>query len=300
MVNLNQLSHLLALAEECHFARAAERVHLSQPAFSRSIQAIERQVEMRLFERQSGAVRPTPAGLFLIDKARKLLFDARCVSRDITLYRENQLGDAAFGVGPFPAVILLQQVLTAVRSRYPQICLRVDVNNWQHLLKRLMDEEIDFFVADARDIAASAELEVQALTRQRGGFYVRADHPLGQQPHALTDVWRYGVAATRLPSGVKTALGMLLGLPVGQVPALALECDDVSTLHGIACTTDTVAATVGCSVQAQVNAGLLRELEIVNAPALFVDISIVSLRNRTPSPMARELIQTFGQVAAAL
>ena len=42
MMNLNRLNHLVALADECHFARAAARVHLSQPAFSRSIQAMER------------------------------------------------------------------------------------------------------------------------------------------------------------------------------------------------------------------------------------------------------------------
>ncbi len=46
-VDLKRLSHLVVLADECHFARAAERVHLSQPAFSRSIQSIERDLGMQ-------------------------------------------------------------------------------------------------------------------------------------------------------------------------------------------------------------------------------------------------------------
>jgi DNA-binding transcriptional LysR family regulator len=62
VVELRRLQHLLALDDERHFGRAAERVHLSQPAFSRSIQAIEADLGLRLFERDIGDIRPTPAG----------------------------------------------------------------------------------------------------------------------------------------------------------------------------------------------------------------------------------------------
>jgi DNA-binding transcriptional LysR family regulator len=50
-INSRRLTHLIALAEEGSFARAAERVHLSQPALSRSIQALEEELGMKLFER---------------------------------------------------------------------------------------------------------------------------------------------------------------------------------------------------------------------------------------------------------
>lgn len=63
-MDIKRLSHLLALADERHFGRAAERVHLSQPALSRSIQALESETNQRLFDRDSGDVRPTPAGSF--------------------------------------------------------------------------------------------------------------------------------------------------------------------------------------------------------------------------------------------
>src|SRR5690242_5766119 len=107
MLDLRRLQHLLALDDERHFARAAERVHLSQPAFSRSIQALESRAGMKLFEREAGAVRPTPAGEFLIARARRLLFDARCMDRDVGLYRDSRLGDTAIGAGPLPALTLL-------------------------------------------------------------------------------------------------------------------------------------------------------------------------------------------------
>lgn len=77
MNNLHQLEHLLALDEERHFAKAAHRVHLSQPAFSRSIQSLEKQTGLLLFERKGGEIRPTPAGQFLIQRARTLVLEAK-------------------------------------------------------------------------------------------------------------------------------------------------------------------------------------------------------------------------------
>ena len=59
-MNLRRLNHVVALADTLHFARAAEAAHLSQPAFSRSIQAIESDLGIRLFDRDVGDVRPTP------------------------------------------------------------------------------------------------------------------------------------------------------------------------------------------------------------------------------------------------
>src|SRR5574337_443604 len=97
MIDLKRLAHVVALADEGHFGRAAERVHLSQPAFSRSIQAIESDLGLRLFDRGTDGAKPTPAGGFLIERARRLLFDARCLQRDAALYRDSKLGDTAFG-----------------------------------------------------------------------------------------------------------------------------------------------------------------------------------------------------------
>ncbi len=299
MMDLRHLNHLIALAEERHFARAAQRVHLSQPAFSRSIQAIENDLGMRLFDRESGDVRPTPAGAFLIERARRLLFDARCVERDVELYRGAQLGDTAFGVGPFPAATLVQRVLPELRLQHPQVCIRVQVSNWELLLDRLRKEDIEFFVADVRSFPDEPGLNIESLGRQSGRFFVRAQHPL-HSPCSLAELWAYGVAATRLPAGVKAALGQLLGLPTGQAPALALECDDAQILRAVTIATNTVLATTDAAAQASVEAGSLRALDVINLPPLFAEMGIVSLRNRTPSPMAQIAIESFRQAAKAI
>lgn len=295
-MELRHLNHVVALAEERHFARAASRVHLSQPAFSRSIQTIEHNLGMRLFDRENGDVQPTPAGSFLIERARRLLFDARCVQRDVDLYRGGQLGDTAFGVGPFPAATLVQRVLPELRLQHPNVCIRVQVSNWELLMDRLRKEDIEFFVADVRSFPDEAGLIVESLGRQAGRFYVRVDHPLAR-PCTLNELWAYGVAATRLPQGLKAALGQLLGLPKGEEPPLALECDDTQILRSVAIASDTVLATTDAAARPSVEAGSLRALDVKNLPPLFSEMGIVSLRNRTPSPMAQLAIESFKRVA---
>lgn len=297
MIELKHLNHLVALAEERHFARAAGRVHLSQPAFSRSIQTIEHNLGMRLFDRENGDVRPTPAGSFLIGRARQLLFDARCVQRDVELYSGAQLGDLAFGVGPFPAATLVHHVLTELRRQHPNVCIRVQGSNWELLVDRLHKEDIEFFVADVRSFPKDLLLKVEPLGRQYGRFYVRAEHPLSASC-TLSELWAYGVAATRLPTSLKAALAQLLALPLGQEPELALECDDVQILRAVAVSTDTVLAVTDVAAQNDVESGVLRAITVTNLPPLFAEMGIVSLRNRTPSPMAQRAMESFKRVAA--
>ena len=296
-MDLRRLGHLVALADDLHFARAAERVHLSQPAFSRSIQAIESTLGIRLFDRDVGDVRPTPAGEFVIERARRLLFDARCLQRDVDLYRNSQLGDIAFGVGPFPAATLMPRAMSTLRRQHPGVGLRVEVSNWRQLLDRLRAEDIEFFVADIRDVPQDAALDIRPLGRQPGRFFVRRNHPLVGRPCQLTEVWSCGIAATKLPSAVKAGLASLLGLPKGQEPRLALECDDVAILRAVALSTDTVLAATDASVQHEVAAGKLVPLRIKGLPSLFSEMGVVSLHNRSPSPMAQRAIACIEQVA---
>jgi DNA-binding transcriptional LysR family regulator len=298
MIDLRRLAHLVALADERHFARAAERVHLSQPAFSRSIQTLERDLGLRLFDRETGDVRPTPTGEFLIRRARQLLFDARCLQRDVALYGDCTLGDTAFGVGPFPAATLMPHVLPELRRRHPQVNLRVEVNNWDAMLARLHAEDIEFFIAEVRALAPDSALEIRSLGRQRAGFHVRAGHPLAGKPCTLASAWKYGVASTRLPPVVKMALARLLGLAEGEQPALALECDDVSLLQTVALASDTVLGISEVIARADVESGNLLPLRIKDLPDLYSEMGIVSLRNRSHSPMADRAIELIAEVAA--
>jgi DNA-binding transcriptional LysR family regulator len=297
VLDLKRLTHLVALADECHFARAAERVHLSQPAFSRSIQLLESQVGMRLFDRETGDVKPTPAGLFLVDRARRLLFEARSLQRDTQLYSDASLGDTAFGAGPFPAATIMPRVIAELRNQYPGVGLRLEMNNWQLLCDRLADEDIEFFVADVRDLPPNPKFSVTSIGRQPGHMFARAGHPFAGKPCKLVDIWRHGVASTKWPAGVKAAIGQLIGLAPGEMPTLALECDDISLLRTLALSTDTVIAITDAACRADVASRALVRLDVRDLPDVYAEMGIVVLVNRTPSPMAQRAIGCVQKVA---
>ncbi|MDN3919707.1 LysR family transcriptional regulator [Roseateles violae] len=299
-MDLKRLGHLVALADTRHFARAAERVHLSQPAFSRSIQAIEQELGMRLFDRETGDVKPTPAGDFLITRARRLLFDARCLQRDALLYRDSELGDTAFGAGPFPAATIMPAVISRLRRAHPGVCLRLEMNNWQLLLERLRAEDIEFFVAEVRDIPPDPRIEIKSLGRQSAHLFVRAGHPLAGRRCSFLEAWHYGLAAIKVPGPVKALLARLLGRSAADEMALALECDDLSLLRSLALSSDTVCATSDAAVADDVRAGTLVPLELSDLPAVYSDMGLVTLRNRTPSPMAQRAIACVREVAATV
>ena len=298
-MDLKRMAHLVALADERNFGRAAERVHLSQPAFSRSVQAAETELGMQLFDRGNLQVSCTTAGKFVVDRARKLLFDNRCLERDVSLYRERLIGDIAFGVGPFPAVTLLPELMIELRSRYPGISSRVEVNNWKYLAEHLRDEDLDFFVADIRDVPRDADLTISSAGQQHGHFYVRAGHPLlRQQTLAPSAMLPYGLASVRLPLKVRSQLRQLLGLSVDDHLPIALECDDVHLLKRVTQAGDTVLASTDAAVADEVRAGTLVALNPRGVPPSYADMGIVSLKGRSFSPMAAFAVAFLQEIAA--
>ncbi|MBI2771633.1 MAG: LysR family transcriptional regulator [Burkholderiales bacterium] len=299
-MDLRRLAHLVALADERNFGRAAERVHVTQPAFSRSVQAAEAELKMRLFDRGPLEVTCTAAGAFVVEKARRLLFDNRCLQRDIDLFRERQIGNVAFGVGPFPAATLLEPLLLEMRSRFPGIQARVEVNNWKYLAEHLRAEELDFFVADIRDVPRDGDLAVASIGQQLGRFYVRSGHPLLERKSVKArDMAEFGLASVRLPDAIKTLIRQLFEMPAGSPLPVALECDDLHLLKRIALGSDTVLASTDVAVREELRTGQLHALTVRGLPPLFNEMGIVSLRGRSHSPVASFAVQFLAGIAKA-
>ncbi len=298
-MDLRRLNHLVALADERNFGRAALRVHLSQPALSRSVQAAEAELGLQLFDRGGLEVACTAAGAFVIARARKLVYDSRCLERDVGLYRERLMGDVAFGVGPYQAATLLPGLLTELRTRFAGINSRIEVSNWKYLLEHLRAEELDFFMADRRDVPRDADLVVTSIGRQLGGLFVRSGHPLlAVKRLKPARILPYGMASVHLPAQVRTALRQALKLGPTDALPVAVDCDDIQLLKRVTLSTDTVLACSHIGVRDEVDAGLLHPLPLGNMPPVYAEMGIVALKGRTFSPMAEFAVSYLGQLAA--
>ena len=291
-MDLKRYKHLVALADTRNFGRAAVQCHLTQSAFSRSIQAAEDELGLQLFDRGTLEATCTDAGAFVVERARKLLFENRCLERDVRLYRERLVGDLSFGVGPYPAAIMVPPLLTEIRTHYPGVCVRVEVNNADYLAAHLRAEDLDFYMADVRNVIAAADLTITRVAKLSAGFYVRAGHPLlAQAAVTAASLLPFGFASVRLPESVQVGLGALMGLGHGKPLPLAVECDDLNLLRILAETTDTVIGSTDTDTAQDVVQKRLVRLDVTDIPSQFADMAIVSLKGRSYSLMAQFAVE---------
>jgi DNA-binding transcriptional LysR family regulator len=297
-MDLKRMQHVLALADERNFRQAAERVHLTQPAFSRSIQAAEEEWGMKLFDRGGrGGVVCTAAGMHVVERIRRVVNDWRALERDVVLYRDQEIGDLSMGLGPYAAATLLGPLLLDLRTRHPGVRLRVQVTNPAVLIQCVAREEHEFFFGDVRYARDDPALEVTPISGQVGGFYVRTGHPLlAARPLLTADIGAFGLVTSRLPEPVHLILCKLMDCTPEEGPPIAVECDDVHLLKSLALGTDSVMIGTPNLVRAELQAGTLHALAPRDLPEVRTSLGLVSLRGRTLSPVAAYAVEFLTQL----
>lgn len=297
-LNLRQLQHLLLLADELHFARAAQRAFLSQSAFSRSIQALEASVGLRLFDRDLRHVRATPAGVRLIARAHRLLSSANDLSREMRLLRSGDLGNVSVGAGPFSGVTLMPDALAQMQRDHPSVQVRLDVADSHTLLQRLDEERIDFFIAEIRELPKHDDCVLTKLGWLAGALYVRLGHPLASKATLrFSDLKDARFASVRMPETMKKTLDDLVDPHSGGKFSIALECESTVILRDLALASDVIMVAFPNGVQRDVDAGLLQRLPVHELDAmdartpLRTELGLVRLKERTPTPASEILMR---------
>lgn len=151
------------VADESSFRRAAERLHLSQPAVSQQVQALEAELGVALFDRGKGRVRLTEAGAALLPYARK---GARLAEEALTaldIARGETAGTLRIGASLTVAQYILPRMLGGFRELHPRVDLAVISGNTENILAALARSDIDLGIiegpASSRDVFRQRILE---------------------------------------------------------------------------------------------------------------------------------------------
>ncbi|WP_306328658.1 LysR substrate-binding domain-containing protein [Streptomyces venezuelae] len=143
-VHVRELRYFVAVAEELHFTRAAERSYVSQPALSKQIRALERQLGAPLFDRDRQGVALTPAGTALLPHARAVLAAWEAGHEAVRRAREAASGTLVVGMSTSPG---RGGLLPAIRSRFtdahPEAVLRLRQVAWEDPTAGLADGSSD-------------------------------------------------------------------------------------------------------------------------------------------------------------
>jgi DNA-binding transcriptional LysR family regulator len=178
-IELRHLRYFVAVAEELHFSRAAERLHIAQPPLSAQIRRLEEMVGYPLFERTSRTVKLTASGEALLDRARRTLHR---MEEDLEFVRGVGRGETgALRVGFIGSGMLtrLPAILGEYRRLYPGVELRLREFYTSTLIEALRDGSVD--VGFLRDGGPIEDLDVEPVLAEKLIGVVSRHHRLARQ-----------------------------------------------------------------------------------------------------------------------
>ena len=147
MFSLARLSCFIAVAEELHFGRAAERLHMTQPPLSRQIQQLENELGVQLIDRTTRSVTLTPAGVAFLPDARRILQLAEGAALNVKRVPAGDLGTVVVGFTAASAHAVLPRLLDKAREQLPDVKLELREMVSAAQIEGLMTGELDLGMA---------------------------------------------------------------------------------------------------------------------------------------------------------
>jgi len=178
MPTLRQLTYLVAIADEGHFGRAAERVNVTQPTLSTQFAELERKLGIRIVDRDRSGVFVTPMGRELVDRARKILGDVQEMLDVASTGKQGLAGKLKLGVPTTLGTYLLPYVIPELHKRYPHLKLYVKEGAPRDIQNALVAGELDLVITPLP--VEHGALEVHSLFRESLRIVCAPDHPLAQ------------------------------------------------------------------------------------------------------------------------
>ena len=147
-LNLHHLRVFAAVAEHGGFSRAAASLRLSQPAVSKTVQELEREVGLSLFDRAGRTPRLTTAGETLVARARELFGVERMAEEDLASLRGLERGMLRVGASTTVATYFLPPLLAQFHAQHPGVKLRVISANTRRVARRLLEGRLDIALVE--------------------------------------------------------------------------------------------------------------------------------------------------------
>jgi LysR family hydrogen peroxide-inducible transcriptional activator len=189
-MNLRELQYLVAVDEERHFHKAAERCFVSQPTLSGQLKKLEDELGVLLVERTSRQVTMTEVGHIVADKARGILAEVKDIRDLAEAFHDPMAGQLHVGLIPTVAPYLLPLIMPALKKTYPKLKLWLHEYQTAVLLEQLHRAELDLLIlALPVDSDEFAELNLYlepfqlAVPRAAGNAFTQPMIQLGDLQH---------------------------------------------------------------------------------------------------------------------
>lgn len=292
--NLNDLQAFRAVAELSNFRKAAESLHVSQPAFSRRIEKLEEALGVQLLERTTRRVILTSVGREFDRKVQQLLDDLDHTLLGIRGVAATRMGEVTIACVPSTVYYFVSQVIRRYHERYPKIKVKVLDAGANEVLTTVSKGEADFglnFVG-----SQEPDIEFKPLMDERFVAACRRDHPLAKKRRVTwAELAQYDFISVSKASGNRLLLDQALSSLKGR-PQSIYETQHVTTMLGLVEAGLGVAAVPSIAMPGS-DHPLLVGVPLLD-PVVTRKIGLIRRKGRSLSPAAQQLYEFFSEMKA--
>ncbi len=299
-MEFRQLTYFLAAAHTQNFRQAADLCMVTQPALSRQIAALEKELDIVLFTREKQRVKLTVAGKAFVTYAQNALESVQQGQQEFVRWREGLSGTVHIGCNSSLAALFLPSLLANFSHQYPAIHFTVSVAPSDEVIKRVERGEVDLgFIYDPA--IPSEVVSMKELFRQPLHLLTRLDHPLAQlevEERTLTRIVKEPLILFNEEARLRKVLNHLfLQRGISVQPMI-----EIASLEGLK-----ELVKLGCGVtlippallwQTEQSNGLVL-LPLADVSETFV-FALIHRRIGTISPPAYRFIQVTTEILAAV
>jgi DNA-binding transcriptional LysR family regulator len=235
-MELRHLRYFVAVAEELHFRRAAERLHISQPPLSEQIGQLEEELGARLLERNRGReVRLTAAGTAFLEEARKILLHVAEAAEMVHRASRGEIGTLRVSMAPAMAYGVVPMILRQLRADLPTISLQLSELVTPLQEKALLDRRLDVGFCYGR--LQSDSLVAECIHCEHLVLAVPDHHPMANQGRVKLSQLE-GEQFITIPRTTSPGLYDLISqvcYKAGLSPKVAQETNQFQTAIGLVC-----------------------------------------------------------------
>jgi len=288
-----QLLLLVALAEEGNIHRAAQVLHMTQPAASKLLKDLEDALEVSLFERLPRGMRPTWYGETMIRHARVALSSLNQAHEELVAAKNGQFGQVNVGAITAPGLALMPPTVALVKREHPNLQITLDIETSDVLIERLNQGKLDILVARLFARHDKSELRYEMLTDESVCAVARPGHPLFSGPKpGLREVFESGWILPPSGSVLRHRFDLMFQEEGLQAPCNVIETASLMFTTKMLQQSDMLSVLATDVARYYADHGLLAILPMT-LPCQMDAFGIITRRDRLLSPAAKVMLRAL-------
>ena len=302
MENIAHLRQLVALAETGNYRKAGERLGISHSAVSQTINKLENQFGVELFERGKSQTIPTIFGSRIVESAKTIIAEIEQAGRDIHLMSNLEDGGLILGVDPNVCESLLAPALGRLMNSHPKLKFKVLTCSWSEVEDKLRKRVVDIYVG-LKPEKLSKMILINEICLAPPILVSNSNHPLSKKKLVeITDVNKFPLIGGDVPNWFLTKIVQnypKIFISIENLKSVFLISQDLSLTRRLLHKTNAIALLPKFTISNDLEKGTLVRIDLKNFPFTSSVPGVVAYLDGYPqSPSSNMLINEINNIVS--